>query len=64
MSTSSLPKAPKSVEEIVKDAQNFDHKTSYPLRITLRTAQSMLNQVSPGTSLALQGARQSCCPAS
>ncbi|GAB7357476.1 hypothetical protein MBLNU459_g0013t1 [Dothideomycetes sp. NU459] len=37
-------RGPKSVEEIVRDAQNFDHKTSYPLRIALRTAQNMLNQ--------------------
>lgn len=37
---------PKSVEEIVKDAQNFDHMANYPLRIALRTAQNMLNQVS------------------
>ncbi|KAF2155167.1 JAB1/MPN domain-containing protein [Myriangium duriaei CBS 260.36] len=34
---------PKSVEEIVKEASSFDHKTVYPLRITLRTAQNMLN---------------------
>ncbi|KAF1352173.1 hypothetical protein BDV97DRAFT_293142 [Delphinella strobiligena] len=37
-------RGPKSIEEIVKDASNFDHSTSYPLRIALRTAQSMLNQ--------------------
>lgn len=36
---------PKSVEEIVKEAQNFDHKSDYPLRIALRTAQNILNQV-------------------
>ncbi|KAF4556282.1 JAB1/Mov34/MPN/PAD-1 ubiquitin protease-like protein [Elsinoe fawcettii] len=35
---------PRSVEEIVKEAQNFDHKTQYPLRIALRTAQNILNQ--------------------
>ncbi|PSK54020.1 AMSH-like protease sst2 [Elsinoe australis] len=35
---------PKSVEEIVKEAQNFDHKTQYPLRIAIRTAQNILNQ--------------------
>ncbi|KAF2219913.1 hypothetical protein BDZ85DRAFT_267807 [Elsinoe ampelina] len=35
---------PRSVEEIVKEAQNFDHKTQYPLRIAVRTAQNILNQ--------------------
>lgn len=37
--------APKSVEEIVTEAQDFDHKSDYPLRIALRTAQNILNQV-------------------
>ncbi|KAL1305995.1 hypothetical protein AAFC00_004128 [Neodothiora populina] len=41
---SDKPRPPKSIEEIVQDASNFDHDTSYPLRIALRTAQSMLNQ--------------------
>ena len=47
MATTRLASAhcPKSVEEIVKEAQNFDHKTEYPLRIALRTAQNILNQV-------------------
>ncbi|PNS21404.1 AMSH-like protease sst2 [Sphaceloma murrayae] len=35
---------PQSVQEIVKEAQNFDHKTRYPLRIAIRTAQNILNQ--------------------
>ncbi|GAM83275.1 hypothetical protein ANO11243_012610 [Dothideomycetidae sp. 11243] len=34
---------PKSVEEIVREASAFDHKTQYPLRIALRTAQNLHN---------------------
>jgi len=41
---------PKSVEDIVKEAQDFDHKSEYPLRIALRTAQNILNQVLHGAS--------------
>jgi len=36
---------PKSVEDIVDEAQAIDHKSEYPLRIALRTAQNLLNQV-------------------
>ena len=41
-------RVPKSVEQIVHDAQDFDRKTDYPLKIALRTAQNILNQVSQG----------------
>lgn len=44
---SRLSQGPRSIDEIVTEAQNFDHQTEYPLRIALRTAQSMHNQVSP-----------------
>ena len=58
MSTSGpAPHAPRCIEDIVTDAQNFDHRTSYPLRIALRTAQSMLNQVSAD----LQPPTHRCC---
>jgi len=38
-------KKPKSIEDIVKDAKDFDHTSQYPFRIAVRTAQNILNQV-------------------
>ncbi|KAJ9621011.1 hypothetical protein H2203_007598 [Taxawa tesnikishii (nom. ined.)] len=35
---------PRSVAEIVKEAEDYDHKGEYPLRIALRAAQSIRNQ--------------------
>jgi len=47
MSQNRLANRPKSVETIVTEAQDFDHQSEYPLRIALRTAQNILNQVRP-----------------
>jgi len=35
---------PKSVEEIVREARDFDHNREYPLKIALRTARNILSQ--------------------
>ena len=37
--------APKSVEQIVSEASNFDHAANIPLNMALRTAQNMTSQV-------------------
>ncbi|THW94283.1 JAB1/MPN domain-containing protein [Aureobasidium pullulans] len=36
--------APKSVEQIVSEASNFDHAANIPLNMALRTAQNMISQ--------------------
>lgn len=41
---------PMSVEQIVKEAQNFDYNPLIPLRYWLRTAGSLLKEVCMGAS--------------
>lgn len=48
---------PMSVEQIVKEAQNFDYNPFIPLRYWLRTAGSLLKEVYKGASVLSQSPR-------